>query len=389
MTTPKNRRAVQDLRIEQGTSFNTQTKTFNVMRYPAEVGSTSEDFPHYTMFFITKRQGDVSPADTVRQYRVDVSNTNRPDRNTQAGKIAFETALTFGGLQAGSSFVKKVARTFGGRAGPIVTTGGAVAGGAAAAAVSQNDRIETLTENRERVYLKDVVALYLSDNPSTSYKAYWKDADIGALASDDLLKAASSLRTALTNLGGGEFAKAGASAMESVKAALKGASPAAASYFLKNANKGILGGLGDIQALTESSLGVAVNPFTVQLFKNMGFRTFTFSYVFLPKDEAEFNEVKNIIKTFKKYMHPTRNESTGGVFLGYPAEFEIQYFYRNNENNHLFKIGNCALTDLKVEYGGQDFTTFRAVPGAPSEMKLQLSFTELEVLTADRIEEGY
>ncbi len=389
MTTPKNRRAVQDLRIEQGTSFNTQSKTFNVMRYPAEVGSTSEDFPHYTMFFITKRQGDVSPADTVRQYRVDISNTNRPDRNTQAGKIAFETALTFGGLQAGSSFVKKVARTFGGRAGPIPTTAGTLAGGGTALAVSQSDRIETLTENRERVYLKDVVALYLSDNPSTSYKAYWKDADIGALASDDLLRAASSLRTAFTNLGGGEFAQAGASAMESVKAALKGASPAAASYFLKNANKGILGGLGDIQALTESSLGVAVNPFTVQLFKNMGFRTFTFSYVFLPKDEAEYSEVQKIVQTFKKYMHPTRNQSTGGVFLGYPAEFEIQYFYRNNENNHLFKIGNCALTDLKVEYGGQDFTTFRAIPGAPSEMKLQLSFTELEVLTADRIEEGY
>jgi hypothetical protein len=121
----------------------------------------------------------------------------------------------------------------------------------------------------------------------------------------------------------------------------------------------------------------------------MGFRTFTFSYVFLPKDEAEYSEVQKIVQTFKKYMHPTRNQSTGGVFLGYPAEFEIQYFYRNNENNHLFKIGNCALTDLKVEYGGQDFTTFRAIPGAPSEMKLQLSFTELEVLTADRIEEGY
>lgn len=390
MTPPKNRRAVQDLRIEQGTSrINKEGKVFNVMRYPDMIGNPAMDFPHYTMFFITKRQGDVSPSNVASQYRVDISNTNRPDKNAQAGKIAAELSIITGGIQAGVSLTKRAARAFGGRAGPLVTGGAGVATGTASVALTQSESIETLTENRERVYLKDVVALYLNDNPSSSYKAYWKDADIGSLASDSFLKAAAGLRTALTQLGGGNFSGAGSSAMDAAKAAIEGAGPAAAAYFLKNANKGILGGLGDIQALTESSLGVAVNPFTVQLFKNMGFRTFTFSYVFLPKDEAEFKEVQKIIQTFKKYMHPTRNESTGGVFLGYPAEFEIQYFYRNNENNHLFKIGNCALTDLKVEYGGQDFTTFRAVPGAPSEMKLQLSFTELEILTADRIEEGY
>jgi len=53
------------------------------------------------------------------------------------------------------------------------------------------------------------------------------------------------------------------------------------------------------------------------------------------------------------------------------------------------RLPNCALTDLKVEYGGSDFTTFKGTNGAPSEMTLQLSFTELEILTADRIEQGY
>lgn len=378
---PKNRAAVQDLRTAQGVSFQKENRTFNVMRYPSEIGQTDLDFPHYTMFFITKRQGDVPASETVKNFKVNLSNSHRPDRNVEAGKIAFETGLVFGGAQAGSSFVKKIAKTFGGTAPTLVTAGGTVAGGGAGLALSQTDRIETLTENRERVYLKDVVALYLNDKPSASYKAFWKDADIGALASDALLKAVSGLRSALSNNGEG--------LMDSAMNAIKGAGPAAAGYFLKNVNKGPLGALGDVEALASSSLGVAINPFTVQLFKNMGFRTFTFSYVFLPKDETEYNEVQKIIKTFKKYMHPTRNQATGGVFLGYPAEFEIQYFYRNQENNHLFKISNCALTDLKVEYGGSDFTTFREVPGAPSEMTLQLSFTELEILTADRIEQGY
>lgn len=383
---PKYRAAVESLYAARA-GFS--RKTFNMMRYPSEIGQNDVDFPHYTMFFITKRAGDVSPSETVRNFKVDISNSHRPDRNVQAGKIAFETGLILGGIQAGTSLVKKVATTFNTKAGTIPTLTGGGAGGVVATSLSQTDRIETLTENRERVYLKDVVALYMNDKPSASYKAYWKDADIGSLASDELLKAASGLRSALTNLGEGNFREGLSGVLESTMAAIKGAGPAAAAYFMKNANKGPLSGLGDIEALASSSLGVAINPFTVQLFKNMGFRTFTFSYVFLPKDEAEYNEVQKIIQTFKKYMHPTRNQATGGVFLGYPAEFEIQYFYRNQENKHLFKIANCALTDLKVEYGGSDFTTFREVPGAPSEMTLQLSFTELEVLTADRIEQGY
>lgn len=386
---PKYRAAVQDLRVAQGVSFQQENRNFNVMRYPSEIGQSDVDFPHYTMFFITKRQGDVSPSETVRNFKVNLSNSHRPDRNAQVGKIALEAGVIAGGIQAGTSSTKKIASTFNAKAGPIPTLVGGTLGGVTALAIANSDAMETLTENRERVYLKDVVALYMNDKPSASYKAYWKDADIGSLTSDALMKATAGLRTAATQLANGNLAGAGQSVLDSVNNALRGAPAAAGAYFLKNANKSPLGALGDIEALASSSLGVAINPFTVQLFKNMGFRTFTFSYVFLPKDEAEYNEVQKIIQTFKKYMHPTRNQATGGVFLGYPAEFEIQYFYRNQENKHLFRIANCALTDLKVEYGGSDFTTFREVPGAPSEMTLQLSFTELEVLTADRIEQGY
>jgi len=402
---PRLRSAVTALRAAQGQTLaansagaaaeaasqrqNAYAQAFNVMRYPSEIGQTNLDFPHYTMFFITKRLGDVPNREVIRKFKVDVSNSHRPDLNVEAGKIAFETGLIVGGVQAGVSFVKKVATTFGGKAGIISTGTGGAAGGGAAGLLSQDDRIETLTENRERVYLKDVVALYMSDKPSASYKAYWKDADIGSLASKTFLDAAAGLRTAISELGAGDFVDGGKRLVESAMTAIKGAGPAATAYFMKNANKSPLGILGGIEELASSSLGVAINPFTVQLFKNMGFRTFTFSYVFLPKNKFEYTEAQKIIRTFKKYMHPTRNQATGGVFLGYPAEFEIQYFYRNQENTHLFKIASCALTDLKVEYGGADFTTFRELPGAPAEMTLQLSFTELEILTADRIEQGY
>jgi hypothetical protein len=391
------RRAVRDLRLTQfgPTVLNPASgKIFNVFRYPSEVGAYDSEtqgteYPHYTMFFITKRQSDARPSEKVNSsiYRPDISNTNRADRNVQAGRLSAEIGVLAGGAQAGASFVKKVAKTFGGRAGPIPTVIGAGAGALTGEVALQS--LTSVTQNRERVYLKDVVALYMNNTPSVAYKAYWKDADVGVLASDKFLSAAGSLRTALSQITSGNFMSGLENVGDAAKAALSGVPAAVSAYFLKNVNKSPLGQFGDFEALTSSSLGVAINPFTVQLFKNMGFRTFTYSYVFLPKNIEEFNQVQNIIKTFKKYMHPTRNQSTGGVFLGYPAEFEIQYFYKNVTNDHLFKISNCALTDMKVNYGEGDFVTFKGTNGAPTEITMSLAFTELEILTADRIEEGF
>ena len=51
---------------------------------------------------------------------------------------------------------------------------------------------------------------------------------------------------------------------------------------------------------------------------------------------------------------------------------------------------HIALTDLKVTYGSDgQMTSFKNSDGAPNEIALQLSFTELETLTTDRIDRGF
>jgi hypothetical protein len=87
-------------------------------------------------------------------------------------------------------------------------------------------------------------------------------------------------------------------------------------------------------------------------------------------------------------MHPTTGKQK--FFLSYPAEFNIEYHYRENgRNTYLPQISSCALTNLKIEYGGSDFVTFKGTNGAPAEISLSLSFTELEVLTDERVEQGF
>jgi hypothetical protein len=84
-------------------------------------------------------------------------------------------------------------------------------------------------------------------------------------------------------------------------------------------------------------------------------------------------------------MHPEL--SAGGLFYIYPSEFNIVYYYNNVPNPTLFNISTCVLENMTVDYGGQQFGSFR--DGYPTEINISLKFVELEVLTKERINLGY
>ena len=357
----------------------------NVYRYPLDVGSV--EYPHYAVFYISKRQGDVGENEvlTNQNVNVDVSNQNRPDRIESATLRAGLATYQFvaGGATLGTEVVKSTASTFGGRANTAVKATGAVLGASAALSAAMDD----VVRNRERVFLRDAIALYMNDVPSTTYRAGWDTADVGVLggAPEVISNVGQNFSSAVNAFQGGNILEGGGELLGAGKAAIQGLGGMAAVAALKN-QKGPLSAFGDASALTQTSSGIAVNPFKVQMFKSMGFRSFSFNYVFLPKNKEEYNQARDIIKTFKRYMHPTKK---GTFFLGYPAEFSIQFFFRNAPNEHLFKISSCALTDMKVAYGGADFVTFKGTEGAPAEISMSLTFTELELLTEDRIKDNY
>ena len=138
-----------------------------------------------------------------------------------------------------------------------------------------------------------------------------------------------------------------------------------------------------------------VNPMNLHLFKDVKRRTFTFSYTFLPKNRQEMMNCHQIINTLKYYAHPKL--AFKGRMLDYPAEFHIKFKYPGavgggkaaieDINAYLPYIFKCALTDIKVTYGEDSvMSTFVADKhGAPpTKIKMDLSFTELEILTRDR-----
>jgi hypothetical protein len=354
----------------------------SVYRYPSELGNVQ--YPHFVMFYISKRDGDRSATETPAPAdfrQVEMSSQNRPELQAGPGFISAMAAV--GAAQAAMNIVDKasdilnaggIPSTVTRRGEVVAAVGGAVVGGAAGL---------VLANNRDRVILNTVIALYLNNKPSVAYSANWQDTELGVLGGAPEI--ASDLKEVFTGREGegaitGRLAAAGE--------VMVGLGAATAAVGIKNANDSVLGKFGDAAGLISSATGRAVNPYKAQLFKSMGFRTFSFDYVFLPKNKAEFDQVQQIIKTFKKYMHPKAGKDK--FFLSYPAEFNIEYHYKENgRNQYLPQISSCALTNLKIEYGGNDFVTFKGTSGAPAEISMQLSFTELELLTEERVEQGF
>lgn len=146
-----------------------------------------------------------------------------------------------------------------------------------------------------------------------------------------------------------------------------------------------LGGQGFIPNLLELSSKTKTNPFRETLFESVDYRTFNFRYRFFPKSWNESQRVKRIIDMFKSHMYPELTPDK--MFYVYPSEFDIQYYFKDKENNYLHKFTKCALTDLAIDYGGEQFVTFQ--DGAPAEISVSLTFTELEQLSAQRVRNGY
>jgi len=342
---------------------------FDVLRYPNQ-NLGMDEYPHYLMFFISERKSSIAGAQDSRVSTLNFDySKNNQSTDPANSRVAIIGASTIGGGVAGQT-AGQIAGSFSpvpGASKVLGATGagiGAVVGTIVGTALAEQDRT--------RVLLRTAIALYLPHRPSVAYNAEWASTDLGIIGG--LGKQLSEIRGA-----------------DGVKDALKhlgtGVGGLAQSAIMTGASKFDTKGFGDVGGTLQSTMAQVPNPFRAQLFKAMGFRQFAFDYSFLPKNGDELREVEKIIYTFKRFMHPTLGKEK--FIMSYPAEFTIAFYHKKQTNDHMFKISNCALTNVSVDYGGTDFTTFRNDPGGPSEISMRLSFVELEMMTRERIEDGY
>lgn len=158
------------------------------------------------------------------------------------------------------------------------------------------------------------------------------------------------------------------------------------SALLKNSNDAMsavgLGLIPEVKGFASRRSGMAVNPRKEQLFKDVNFREFTFTYTFAPRSPKEATNVNSIIRQFKLHAHPSLRHDGGNFLYNYPSEFDIVHYFNDKPNPNLPRHATSVLKNISVNYAPNGHFNVNA-DGFPSQIQLTLQFEEIALLTKD------
>ena len=181
---------------------------------------------------------------------------------------------------------------------------------------------------------------------------------------------------------------------DSAMAAIKGGGADAVKMLARSGIFGaasLIPGFENAEAAYDKAKGQAVNPQQEMVFSKVNFREFEFPFEFAPKNAKEKDQMHKIINLFKFHMHPEYQGSTKG-FFNVPSEFQITYMYRENINTYIPRISRCVLANMNIDFAPEGvFSAFKADQGgaAPVMATMNLTFKETEIMTKERIAEGF
>lgn len=241
------------------------------------------------------------------------------------------------------------------------------------------------------------IALYMPPNVSVSYTPNYSDVNVGGFAGA-VVGAVDMIENWLSaGKGGNPDAKVWDNLMDGFK-----------SGMAKTVDALVPGA----RALSQISAGRIISNKMELSFEGVNRREFNYTFVFIPKSEKEAQLIEKIIWMFKYHSLPefasSKNKmidiKTGdsiaqagvtGRSMTIPDSFDIEYMYQGQINHMLNKISTCFCTNVAVQYGGDRFTAYDQTDGLfgkgnpPQRTTLTLSFKEMEIMTKNRIGQGF
>jgi hypothetical protein len=133
--------------------------------------------------------------------------------------------------------------------------------------------------------------------------------------------------------------------------------------------------------------GYAFNPQEQLLFDGIDFRTYQMAFIFTPYSKQEAQAVEKIIKQFKLHAAPRLATGSGGMFFIPPSIFTPKFFFNGRENKKINKITDSVIESVDVNYAPNGFSS--TSDGAATQIALTINFREIELITRDKIEQGY
>ena len=259
---------------------------------------------------------------------------------------------------------------------------------------------------------EDAVVLYMPNQIVANYNSAYKEGEIGGILGAGIgagrkfseeggVQSFQNLVEAGRNImsGGqidwdalsGSLVDTGEAAQKSVIPYLKQVALDAGLNLANTASKGL--GLGDIRGGYDKLSNRQINNFLESMFSGIGFRKFSWLYKFQPHSPEEAIEVDEIIRLFKFHMLPELPMNDFGRYFKIPSEFDMHYMFRGEENTFLNKIATCVCLNVDINYTPNGYQTMRPMRGRPgvpmSEIDMKLDFMETELITKEKILEGF
>lgn len=361
---------------------------FGTYQFPKDIYHGGQ-IGHYMVFYVNKMvRSDYSYGGedgySEQQYQKNVSlfqKINNPFELNALAKPVKKVMNTIGETKRTQEYFKNQA---------LKTMGKSTDFSGTEELQSQNNRNKrlrtgigsTTAEGGQTRRITDSVALYMPPNIQDNTSATYDDMATGligfgagkgmnfiqAMQKDDFDAAGDILADAGVTVAGEAFRRSGMAIAEA-----------------------LTGTEGGIQTVNRV-FGQADNPFLEVFFNSMNMRSFTYNFNLAPRNEEETMEIQRIIQLFRFHMAPEMQE-TNGRYLTLPSEFDIHYMMvtkdgEGKENDYFNRIATCVLTDVATNYTpGEKLRTFE--DGAPTQITLSLTFKETEMLTKEKINEGY
>jgi hypothetical protein len=143
-----------------------------------------------------------------------------------------------------------------------------------------------------------------------------------------------------------------------------------------------------LSRLALKGAGYALNPNQQVLFDGIDFRNYQLAFTFTPYSRQESETVAAIIKMFKTYSTPRLVEGAGGgMFFVPPSTFTPTFKFNGRRNKNINQVTESVITNIIVDYAPQGFSAHN--DGAPVQTTLTIDFRELELITSQKVEQGF
>ena len=355
--------------------------SYSTLEYPEDI-QTRSDLGHYMMFYINvadNPNSQYSTYDSMKPKQVtNVGGANHAEKIVESKQNLDPDQQA---VRDGIGFSKNSGVKGRDNTGNSWTPG--ETGKVIARKPFQGELAKRFKRNRTK-RTKDAIILYQPPNIQVNHNATYKSNEMGGM----VMETAQRVQDMMSRADSVGWLDA---AIESIPGFGQQAGREAIKMGAKIGSE-IVGG--DMMAGYDKLGNRAENKFKESTFQEVPFRKFSYSWKFTAKSPTESETIHDIIKTFKFHMLPELPEAGDyGRYFVVPAEFDIFYMFRGDENEWVNKISTCVLTNMDVNYSPGSYQTFRPVSGKkgapPIEIDMKLDFMETQLITKAEVLKGY